>query len=394
MSDSTNTNAPSDHDENKLNTGSIILKFLREYKNKPAGESGKAWLSRQFAQYPGLWNDAEAREKDAADIADEIERILAAKAELKQHLAEGKSQELYLYMKAQECAEKNGGDPGKILKNFNRALGQANESFMESFTTEDGEVNMDPEAGDRVFEQKPVEVLDEVDVLPPDEDEVIKEAGEITDNTSASGMLKTFIQAPRIIARRGLNWATGKENPSVEKDLTEFVDESIKAGGTGLAIPVTGGITVAIRNGNLGGQLVNMPAVWITDSVWPGLENMGNMWKVEKKIIGVDEAIEEAGNTACALAGEMIRRGTTWLGRWVGSGFGPSGAEIGEKVGAAVGEFVSGPVANAIGNGVKKTCHWVKDKVEKGFKWAGKAVKRVFSWGKRAIRGVASWLGF
>ena len=377
MSNPANTVAPSAPDENKNNTGSIILKFLREYKNKPAGESGKDWMSRQFAQYPGLWNNAEEREKDAADIVDEIERIMAAKAELKQHLAEGKSPQLYLYTKAQECVKKNGGDPGRILHEFNRALGQANESLTECAAEEDDA---------RLFEQKPVEVLREDVDIPRNEDDLVELANEIVDKTSASGILKTVYHGARIFGGRGVNWVLGKDNPPLEDDLRKFVDEAVKAGGIGLAIPVTGGVTVAAKNGNLGKQLMKAPVTWITDSVWSGLENTGNMWKVGEGLLDVDAAIEEAGNTACAMAGEMIQKGSTGFGAWVGSVFGPTGAAIGAKVGSFLGRIVGNPVAKAIGNGVKKVGHWVKEGVTKVVKGAWNGVKSV-------CRSIASWFG-
>ena len=65
-----------------------------------------------------------------------------------------------------------------------------------------------------------------------------------------AGVLAVGFQGARIAGRRFWNWITGKPNQSIDEDMKEFVASSIQsAGGTGLAVATTGGITVAVKNG-------------------------------------------------------------------------------------------------------------------------------------------------
>ena len=65
--------------ENEVKSRSVIKEFVQEYRNKPADESNVKWLNRQFSKYPELWPDAAAREKDAAEIVESVEKYQAAK---------------------------------------------------------------------------------------------------------------------------------------------------------------------------------------------------------------------------------------------------------------------------------------------------------------------------
>lgn len=199
-----------------------------------------------------------------------------------------------------------------------------------------------------------------------------------------AGVMAVGFQGARILGRRTWNWITGKENPSVEEDLKEFVASSLQsAGGAGIAVAATGGVTVAVKSGWLGKALQGTPVGTIANAVCVGLENVKVLYKLGKGEISGGEALDQAGNATCSLLGGMAggTKGAA-IGASLGTALGPVGTVIGGVAGAVVGGIAGSTVGEMIYSGAKKVVSTVGSVVSAA--WSGvKSVARAlnpFSW--------------
>ena len=481
--------------ENEVKSRSVIKEFVQEYRNKPADESNVKWLNRQFSKYPELWPDAAAREKDAAEIVESVEKYQAAKAELDEHLANGGSREKYIVSKIEASAAAAGAvNVGEYASKIDSAISQANEEMAARVFTKDGNINMNPQLKGNIMEADQVATFNidaaangsnahavapeaynsnSVDITVKTEDGSLQryqakcsktpeqaeqafhngeyrgqrklvakgqtdEVPNSTDHLAADGVkseartneeyermqekvqkdgeipsydwnnankvaiaksigkkatwaaaMAVGYQAVRILGRRTWNWITGKENPTVEEDLKEFVQSSLEsAGGAGIVVAVTGGATVAVKSGWLGKALQGTPAGIIANAVCVGIENAKILYKLGKGEIDGKEALNQAGNATCSLLGGFWGAGKGMaIGTALGGVLGPVGAAVGCFVGAAVGGIAGSTVGQMLYSGAKKVVQTV-----------GSAIKSVRSavWNgvKSAGRAVASFFGF
>ncbi|WP_133405879.1 hypothetical protein [Parashewanella tropica] len=215
---------------------------------------------------------------------------------------------------------------------------------------------------------------------------IVKNIGK---KAGATALLSVGFQGARILGRRFWNGITGKENKSVEEDLQEFVQSSLKSASTsGLTVAVTGGVTVAVKSGWLGDVLKNTPAGKIANSVCIGIENAKILYKYAKGELTGEEALDQAGSATCSLVGGLAggTKGAS-VGAALGTALGPVGTAIGGVVGGVVGGIAGSTFGEAIYEGGKKIVSTVVD--------SAKSVGSAISSGVSSFcRGVSSLLGF
>lgn len=214
-------------------------------------------------------------------------------------------------------------------------------------------------------------------------------AQNIGKKASASALLSVGFQGARILGRRIWNGITGKQNNSVDDDLQEFVQSSMKsAASSGLAVAVTGGITVAVKSGWLGQFLKNTPAGRIANAVCIGIENVKVLHKYAKGELTTEEALDQAGNATSSLVGGLAggTQGAS-LGATLGTVLGPAGTIIGGIVGGVVGGIAGSTFGEAIYEGGKKVVSKIADSV----KSIGSSISNGFS---SICSSVASIFGF
>ena len=101
-----------------------------------------------------------------------------------------------------------------------------------------------------------------------------------------ASLLSIGFQGARVLGRRVWNTISGNDNQSVDEDLQDFVKSSLlSAKSTGIAVAVTGGVTVAVKSGWLGNALKNTSAGRIANAVCIGIENAKVFSAHDKKII-------------------------------------------------------------------------------------------------------------
>ncbi|MBQ7651541.1 MAG: hypothetical protein IJS15_11315, partial [Victivallales bacterium] len=204
-----------------------------------------------------------------------------------------------------------------------------------------------------------------------------------------AGVLAVGFQGARIAGRRFWNWITDKPNQSIDEDMREFVSSSIQsAGGSGLAVATTGGITVAVKNGWLGKALQGTPVGHIANAVCVGIENVKVLWKLGKGEITGKEALDQAGNATCSLVGGLVgaAKGAS-IGAGLGTILGPVGSAIGGVAGSIVGSIAGSTVGQAVWGGAKAICKGVASVGRSICSGIGSAVRSVG-------RGIASLFGF
>ena len=171
--------------------------------------------------------------------------------------------------------------------------------------------------------------------------------------------------------------------------MREFVSSSIQsAGGSGLAVATTGGITVAVKNGWLGKALQGTPVGHIANAVCVGIENVKVLWKLGKGEITGKEALDQAGNATCSLVGGLVgaAKGAS-IGAGLGTILGPVGSAIGGVAGSIVGSIAGSTVGQAVWGGAKAIC--------KGVARVGRSICSGIGSAVRSVgRGIASLFGF
>ena len=495
MNDNDDKLAMTQPSSDEIKTGNVIRDFIQAYRKKTDDESNTAWLDRQFAQYPELWPDVDARKKDAAEIVNTVERYHAAKAELDEHLKRGGSHEKYIISKIEASATAVGVvNVGQYAKEIDSAISKANAAMAERLFTQSGNIDMNPQLKGNIMEsdhvatfnidaaakeskavaeaqisygknsvdikvakadggtqryqakccddaekaeaafrngdyrgQRKLVAKGQTDEVPNSTDHLEADGVKSTARTNEeykkmqaeaqqkgkipeydwsstnkvavakaigkkaawAGVMAVGFQGARILGRRAWNWMTGKKNQSADEDLKEFVSSSIQsAGGAGLAVAVSGGVTVAVKSGWLGKALRGTPAGAIANAVCVGVENVKILYKLGKGEITGAQALDQAGNATCSLLGGMVggAKGAA-IGASLGTVLGPVGTAIGGVAGAVAGGIAGSTVGEAIYSGAKKVVTTIKDKVTRAISKVGSAVST-------GVRALASFLGF
>lgn len=158
------------------------------------------------------------------------------------------------------------------------------------------------------------------------------------------------LQGARILARRGWNHLNGRENPSVNEDLREFFESSLRSTAqTAAQVAVSGAIVVAVKNGWLGLALCNTPAGLITNIACVGLQNAKVLYKLGKGELTQGEALDVIGNTTVTTS--MAIAGATQgaaAGAAIGTVFGPLGTAVGGFVGGVAGGIAGSTIGEVI----------------------------------------------
>ena len=211
----------------------------------------------------------------------------------------------------------------------------------------------------------------------------------------AAGLAVGF-QGARIAGRRIWNWATGKENQSVEDDVKEFAESSIKSGASaGITVATSGALTIAARSGWLGKLLMKTPAGHIAAAACVGIENVKVLYKFSKGELTGEEALDHAGRSTCSVVGSLAigTKGASMCAA-IGSTLGPVGTAIGGIAGGIIGGIAGSTVGEAVYNGGKK----IVSTVVKSIKAIASNLKKVAATavevGKSIFSGVSSFFGF
>ncbi len=196
-----------------------------------------------------------------------------------------------------------------------------------------------------------------------------------------ASLLSIGFQGARVLGRRVWNTISGNDNQSVDEDLQDFVKSSLlSAKSTGIAVAVTGGVTVAVKSGWLGNALKNTSAGRIANAVCIGIENAKVLYKYSKGELTGEEALDRAGSASCSLVGSLALgvKGST-AGAAIGSALGPIGTVIGGLTGGIVGGVAGSTVGEAIYEGGKNIVSSVSS--------AAKSI------GSSVVSGVSSFAG-
>ena len=164
------------------------------------------------------------------------------------------------------------------------------------------------------------------------------------------------LQGARIVGRRIWNWATGKENQSVEEDVKEFAESAIKSGASaGLTVATSGALTVAVRSGWLGKLLMKTPAGHIAAAACVGVENAKVLYKFATGELTGEEALDQAGRATCSVVGSLAlgAKGATF-GAAIGTVLGPVGTVVGGITGGLIGGIAGSTVGEAVFSAGKK----------------------------------------
>jgi phage tail tape-measure protein len=202
-------------------------------------------------------------------------------------------------------------------------------------------------------------------------------------------LLAVGFQGARILGRRIWNSLTGKENNTVEEDITEFAESAIESGASaGLTVAVTGGVTVAAKSGWLGSVLKNTPVGRIASAVCIGVENVKILANFAAGNLTGEEALDKAGDATCSLVGSLAlgAKGAS-VGAAIGSVFGPVGTAIGSIAGGIIGGMAGSTIGHAIWEGGKKIVKTVVNAVKsiatglwEGAKAIGRGLLSLFGW--------------
>lgn len=192
-----------------------------------------------------------------------------------------------------------------------------------------------------------------------------------------SALLSVGFQGGRIVGRRIWNGLTGKKKPDIEQDLQEFIHASIQSvGQTGIAVAVTGGITVAIKSGWLGKALKNTPVGHITNIVTLGLENSKILYKFSKGELTGKEALDQAGSASVSMVGAIAAGGKlASVGAGLGCVFGP----VGTAVGGIVGGVIGGMAGSAVGDGLYRAGKSIVSSVARGISSVSSSIRSTVS---------------
>lgn len=213
-------------------------------------------------------------------------------------------------------------------------------------------------------------------------------AKRIGGKAALSAGLAVGFQGARIVGRRIWNWATGKDNQSVEDDVKEFAESAMKSGASaGITVATSGALTVAARSGWLGKLLMKTPAGHIAAAACVGIENAKTLYKFATGELTGEEALDHAGRSTCSIVGSLAAgaKGAS-VGAAIGSALGPVGTAIGGIVGGIVGGIAGSTVGEAVYSAGKK----ITSTVAKGVKAVASGLAHTVG---SVARGISNVIG-
>lgn len=105
-------------------------------------QSPEEWLAGQLATHSGLWPDAEAARRDAAEVVAGVESYRESREDLAQHQASGSSTGAWLAKRLAAGAAANGAvNVSAYAAEFDQALARANELSADAIRCIDGSVS-------------------------------------------------------------------------------------------------------------------------------------------------------------------------------------------------------------------------------------------------------------
>lgn len=120
----------------------VIGSFIRSYRDKSPELSNKAWLCREFAKYPDIWQTEEEIEQTACEIVEEVEVFDSSQQELTEHHRKGLSTNNWLARKIEQGATAGGvTNFGAYATEIDIAIASANKANIDLLYRNDGQLN-------------------------------------------------------------------------------------------------------------------------------------------------------------------------------------------------------------------------------------------------------------
>jgi hypothetical protein len=130
------------NDEDRQKTRQTVLSFVRSYRHKPEEVSDTNWLDGEFARYPALWENEDARGNAARTIVERVQSFAEEKRKLAEFKERGLTRESYLKSAIETGAKAHGiNDVGQYAAEIDHALDQANRDNIELMYRADGGIN-------------------------------------------------------------------------------------------------------------------------------------------------------------------------------------------------------------------------------------------------------------
>ncbi|TWG88502.1 hypothetical protein L602_001200000950 [Cupriavidus gilardii J11] len=183
-----------------------------------------------------------------------------------------------------------------------------------------------------------------------------------------AAVIAVGFQAARVAGRRAWNALRGEPNAPLNEDLAEFLTSSLSsAGHAGIQTAFAGALVVAVKRGLLGSALKNTPPGRIAAVAFIALENIKVLWKLGRREITRDEALNAMGETTTvALVSLVAASKAGAVGAAIGTVFGPVGTFIGGFVGGVIGGMAGSVAGKALYEGGKAVVAKVADVVSAG----------------------------
>lgn len=128
--------------EGAKKTRGVIGSFIHSYRDKSPELSNKAWLCREFAKYPDIWQTEEEIEQTACEIVEEVEVFDSSQQELTEHHRKGLSTNNWLARKIEQGATAGGvTNFGAYATEIDIAIASANKANIDLLYRNDGQLN-------------------------------------------------------------------------------------------------------------------------------------------------------------------------------------------------------------------------------------------------------------
>ncbi|HCE4559675.1 hypothetical protein CGG79_00350 [Vibrio parahaemolyticus] len=146
--------------EGAKKTRGVIGSFIRSYRDKSPELSNKAWLCREFAKYPNIWQTEEEIEQTAGEIVEEVAVFKSAQQELTEHHSKGLSTNNWLAGKIEQGATAGGvTNFGAYATKIDTAIETANKANIDLLYRNDGQLNQQLNLDGFIAEQHHVDTF-------------------------------------------------------------------------------------------------------------------------------------------------------------------------------------------------------------------------------------------
>jgi len=132
-------------EKNQKTVFTLVKDTLISYKEKPNELSLNEWVTNEFLKYPDIY-DKEKAKKDADEIIIYTTEFEKSKEEIEETIKKGNSAESYLAKKIEKSAELNHiSNVGEYANSIDEAISKANENLFDTFITNSGNINQNPQ---------------------------------------------------------------------------------------------------------------------------------------------------------------------------------------------------------------------------------------------------------